>query len=147
MQDDETWRLGALYKNLARIRMSKSKVKGQGPRDKNTKKCWVILIWQCMVRRRVRWRPYAARSSSRLHCVAPRGWRGDGGACWWLACGFVGSCPRGRGYAGGKISACCLVDTCIYRECMKYVVCDYAWSEWVSSFLTAHHYIIGHSVP
>jgi len=27
-----------------------------------------------------------------------------------IKCGiFFGSCPRGRGYAGGKISACCLV--------------------------------------
>jgi len=35
---------------------------------------------------------------------------GDGSAHWRrLACGFVGSGPRGRGYTGGKISACCLV--------------------------------------
>jgi len=66
--------------------------------------------WQCMVRWRVRCRLYAARSSRRVHFVAAEGWRGDGSARWWrLACGFVGSGPRGRGYAGGKISACCLV--------------------------------------
>jgi len=44
-----------------------------------------------------------------LHCVAARGWWGDGSARWrWLACGFIGSGPRRRSYAGGKISACCL---------------------------------------
>jgi len=36
--DDETWRLGALYKNLARIRVSRSKVKGHGHREHKTKK-------------------------------------------------------------------------------------------------------------
>ena len=81
-------------------------VKGQG-HSLGTKKLLSQPHWLCMVRRRVRCRPYAARSSRRLHCVAAGG---DGSARWRrLACGFVGSGLHRRGYAGGKISACCLV--------------------------------------
>jgi len=61
-----------LYKNLAEFECQgqRSKVKVTG--DKNVK----MLNHphrQCMVRRRVRCRPYAARSSRRLHCVAAGG--------------------------------------------------------------------------
>jgi len=35
---------GTLYKNLARVRMSRSKVKGKGHPGTKTKNCWVILI-------------------------------------------------------------------------------------------------------
>jgi len=40
MQDNETWQLGAVYKNLARVRMSRSEVKGRGHQGqkKNEKK-------------------------------------------------------------------------------------------------------------
>jgi len=48
---------------------------------------------------------YTQQQASPL-CGCPGG---DGSARWRLACGFVGSGPRGRGYTGGKISACCLV--------------------------------------
>jgi len=65
--------------------------------------------WQCMVR----WHVHCRRT---LHSAAddsivwPLGVTGDGSTRWLrLACGFVGSGPRGRGYAGGKISTCCLV--------------------------------------
>ena len=72
--------------------------------------------WECMVRQCVRCRPYTACSSRRVHCVAAKEWRGDGSAPWQrLACGFVGSSPCGRGYAGGKISTCCLVVICIHK--------------------------------
>ena len=56
-------------------------------------------------------RALQAVCSRRVHCVAARGWRGDGSARWRFACGFVGSGTRGRRYAGGKTSACCLVLT------------------------------------
>ena len=79
-------------------------VKGQGHQGQKTN-CWVH--WQCMVRRHVRCRPYAECSSRRLHCVTAEG---DSSAHWQqLACIFVGSGPYGCGYAGGKISAFCLV--------------------------------------
>jgi len=37
---DETWQLGALYKNLARVRMSSSNIKGQGHRGQKNEKVW-----------------------------------------------------------------------------------------------------------
>jgi len=41
--DDESWPLAALYKNLARIRMSRLKVKGQDHRGQKTKKCGILF--------------------------------------------------------------------------------------------------------
>jgi len=66
-------RLSALYKNLVRIRMSRSKVKCQGHQGQKNEKLLSHSHLQCTVRRRVRCRPYAASSSRRLHCVATGG--------------------------------------------------------------------------
>jgi len=100
------WNLAvrALYKNLAWVRMSTSKVKVTG--TKNEK-----LLSHLPLKRRA---PYSAYSSRRYHCVAAGGDRvtavhADGG----LRERSSGSGPRGpcvrQFYAGGKISACCLV--------------------------------------
>ena len=89
-----------MCKNLAWVRRSRS------PGTKKNKKMPSHPHWQCMVRRRVRCRPYTSLSSRRVHFVATGG---DGSARWRrLACSFIGSCPCGHHYAGGKISACCL---------------------------------------
>ena len=49
IKHDETWRLGALYKNLARVRVSRSKVKGQGNRGQKKRKsaafCSGVILW------------------------------------------------------------------------------------------------------
>jgi len=92
---------------------SNVKVKDQRSRSPGTKKAKKMLSylhWQCIVRRRVRCRPYAACTSRWVHCVATQGWQSAGSArSWRLACGFVQSGPWGHGYAGWKISTCCLV--------------------------------------
>jgi len=38
------WRLDALYKNLAWLRLSRLKITGQGHRGQKTENCWVIPI-------------------------------------------------------------------------------------------------------
>ena len=47
--DDETWQLGAMYKNLTRVRTSRSKVKGQGHRGQKNEKhaafCSGVVLW------------------------------------------------------------------------------------------------------
>jgi len=96
----------ALYK----IFSPSSNVKVKGQRSRTTGHKNEIMSshshWQCTVRRRMRCSPYTARSNRQVHCVAAGG---DGSARWrWLACSFVGSSPRGRGYTGGKISTGCL---------------------------------------
>jgi len=50
--DDETWRLGAMCKNLGRVRIwgQRTKVKVTGTKNEK-KNCWVSSNWQCIVRR------------------------------------------------------------------------------------------------
>jgi len=66
-------RLGALYKNLARVCMSRSKVKAQGRQGQKNEELLSHPHWQCIVKRSRLYAPYAARSSRRCHCVAARG--------------------------------------------------------------------------
>jgi len=66
-----------MYKNLARVRMSRSKVEGQGHQGQKQRKTaesspLTMHSKACGVPRT----PYAARSSRRYHCVAAGG-RGD----------------------------------------------------------------------
>ena len=54
--EHETWRLGAVYKNLAGARLSRSKVKDQShPGQKKTKKCGILFgsrpLWGAVLRR------------------------------------------------------------------------------------------------
>jgi len=53
------------------------KCRGQRSRSSGTKakKMLSRCNWQCMLKQFVCCRPYAARSSRRVHCVAARGWR------------------------------------------------------------------------
>jgi len=74
--------------------MSTSKVKGQGHQGQKNEKLLSNSHWQCI--RRVRHRPYTASSSRRY------GRHYD-----------VTASMTSHGYAGGKISACCLVCQCV----------------------------------
>jgi len=78
--DDETWRLGAMYKNLARVRFWGSNVKGRGHHGQQTKKCGIL---------------FGSRPLGR----GPR-------AAFFFGSRPT---PRGRFYAGRKTSACCLI--------------------------------------
>jgi len=107
LSDDETWRL--LYKNLAQFECKgqRSKVKVTGEKRKNAESSSLTMFGKanaCAVGRTL----HAAVGES---IVCPPG--GDGGRAVHVDGGlravFVRSGPRGRGYAGGKISACCLV--------------------------------------
>jgi len=73
--------LGTLYKNLAGVRRSKVKLTG-AKKNKTESSPLTLHSRACAIAR-----PYAACSNRRYHCVLP---------------GVMG-------YAGGKISACCLV--------------------------------------
>ena len=63
----------------------RSKIKVTG--DKKNEKMLSHSHWQCMVRRRVCCRPYAARSSRRVHCVAA-------GVTGWWQCTLTAACVR-----------------------------------------------------
>jgi len=70
--DDQTWRLGTSYKNLARVRRSRSKVKGQGhqgQKKRNTAESSPLTMHSkaCAVG------GTQQAANRRYHCVAARG--------------------------------------------------------------------------
>jgi len=99
-----------MYKNLARLRMSRSKVTGQGHQVQKTKNCWVILLTMhrkaCALRRTL----HAAADDATASQPGVTGWRQYTlTAASGVVLGPRGPCVR-QFYAGGKISACCLVE-------------------------------------
>ena len=113
-----TWQLGALHKSLARVRTSRSEVKNQGHRAQKTKMCGIL---------------FGNRPLGR----DPR------------AAFFSGAVLEGvNHYAGGKISACCLVlhEFCVIWfntwglpliQCLGATVSAYEWSCCHSVFMVA----------
>jgi len=84
--DDETWWLHAFYKNLARVQMSRSEVKVTG--NKKNEKVLNHPHRQCMIRRHVHCRPYAAHSSINDSILWPSG------VTRWRQCTLTAACMR-----------------------------------------------------